>query len=112
MASKNYLYNEVVFNKVSGRCVPCNPWPQSFFITNTLFNIDAVVVRPLTVTGLIKGVGKNFITMNYWRILWVLWRMGFFTTKASEVFSWSHFTWKFWLRRRRKDDCLYSMRIY
>jgi hypothetical protein len=81
--------NEVVFRNVEGRVVPCQPWPQAFYVSRTMLRTDAVEVRPLTVTGLVKGVGKNFVTMNYWRFVATL--RVLLNTPENCMLSWRHF---------------------
>lgn len=84
----------ITFENVKGMWVPSSPWPQELYISGTMWhaNIDAYVVRPLTVTGLIKGVGRNFITMNYWRFLITLRILGLLNTPEIEILRWRHFT--------------------
>jgi len=86
----------VTFKMVYGRAIPMRPWPQVFYVSRKFLEYDAIEVRPLTLTGLIRGIGKNFIAMNYWRFMYVLRGFGFLSTKEYERLSWSHFTIKFW----------------
>lgn len=89
-------YKTVAFKNVEGMFVPCQPWPQKFYISGWLYDKDEFEVRPLTLTGLVKGVGKNFVTMTYWRFMVTLRILGFLTTKECERLSWLQFTFKFW----------------
>lgn len=88
--------DEVVFKAVRGFAVPCQPWPQKFIVTRTLLHVDAVEVRPLTLTGFVKGVSRNFLTMNWWRLLWLLRCLGFLSTKEACMFQWRDLTFRFW----------------
>lgn len=85
LAFKNIDFNIVEFKKVQGRDVPCQPWPQSFYVSRMLIAYDSVEVRPLTITGLIKGISKNLITMSYWRLMRLIWKCGFFNTKEKVI---------------------------
>jgi hypothetical protein len=60
---------------------------------------DAVLARPLTVTGLVKGVGRNFVCMNYWRFLRLLLIFGFLPTDEGAMMSWRTFNPRFWRNR-------------
>jgi hypothetical protein len=85
---------QITFTSVEGHIVPSQPWPQAFYTSGQMWHaeIDAFEVRPLTVTGIVKGIGRNFITMNYWRILRLLLILGFLPTKEGARMSWSTFT--------------------
>jgi len=91
-------YQDIVFTTVDGREVPHTPWPQHFYISGQrwLSAYDAWDVRPLTFTGIVKGVGRNFITMNYWRFMIFLRVLGFLSTPETARLSWHHFTLRFW----------------
>ena len=91
---------QVVFKNVQGINVPCQPWPQTFYVSRLLYEIDAIEVRPLTVTGLVKGLGKNFITMNWWRALSILRRAGLLDTPEGARLSLHDWRWDFWRVRR------------
>ena len=96
---------EVWFEHVAGREVPCQPWPQSFWISSFCGNQDMIELRPLTLGGLLRGLGKNFITMNYWHFMRLLWVMGFLNTEEAEIFSWSQWNWHpLRTRARRKTE--------
>jgi len=84
------------FTTMRGVNVPAQPWPQVFYVSRQLLTFDAIEVRPLTVSGLVKGVGRNFITMNYWRLLRALYLLGFLPTEELAKFSWRTFTPYFW----------------
>lgn len=86
----------VEFKQIDGRFAPLRPFPQSFFISSRLLFMDGFEARPLTVTGLIKGVGKNLITMTYWRALYGLYRTGFLAVPEAEQFSFRYWRWDFW----------------
>lgn len=94
---------EVVFKRLGGRNIPLQPWPQRFFVSinAVISGPDYLEVRPLTLTGLVKGVAANFITMNWWRLLRMLRFAGFFNTPEGEVVGWRHLTLKFWKNWRR-----------
>lgn len=93
-----YDAKTIVFEHVDGRDVPRQPWPQMFYLSGAAWrpDMDAFVVRPLTLSGLIKGVGRNFVTMNYWRFMVTLRILGFMRTAEFERLSWRHFTWRVW----------------
>ena len=76
--------------------IPSNPWPQTFYISRTMLMTDAVEVRPLTIGGIIKGVGRNFITMNFWRLCWILRGLGFLKTEEAGYYRWHDLTFRFW----------------
>lgn len=104
---------ELVFTLVRGYAVPCQPWPQKFVVTRSLVIRDAVEVRPLTLTGLAKGVAQNLVTMTWWRLLWVLRCLGFLTTRQNCVLSLRDLTWRFWryqqVRRFRWVRALFAV---
>lgn len=79
--------------------------PQKFYVARSEVIRDVVEVRPLTVTGLIKGVGRNFVSMNFWRLCFVLRALGFLKTKECALYHWRDLTLKVWeyhqLRRFR-----------
>ena len=93
-------FKEVRFVQLNGCHVPLQPWPQCFFISRELLEMDAVEVRPLTLTGLMKGVAKNFVTMNFWRMCWYLRKAGFLTTPIGSQFSIRDWQWRFWGRNK------------
>lgn len=86
----------VMFKNCGGVHVPLQPWPQFFYVSRELFDIKALELRPLTLTGLVKGVGKNLVTMNFWRLCYLLHRAGFLRTPEGQMFSIHDWTWKFW----------------
>jgi len=57
-----------------------------------MWEIDAIEVRPLTVTGLFKGIVQNFITMTWWRFLYTLFLLGLLKTPEGEWMSLRHFS--------------------
>jgi len=87
---------EVVFKGVHGMYVPCRPWPQAFYVSRFLCETNAIEVRPLTLTGLAKGVAKNFVTMNWWRLLFLLRKAGFLDTTEGCQLSLRDWRWDFW----------------
>lgn len=103
----------VTFNRVGpNHIVPMQPWPQTFYVSRSLMQMDAVEIRPLTVTGLVKGLGRNLVTINWWRLCWLLRGLGLLSTGEGACYRWSDLTFRFWrhhqLRRfrwvRRFDD--------
>lgn len=86
----------VTFELVRGYAVPCQPWPQKFVVSRSLIMRDAVELRPLTLTGLVKGVTQNLVTMTWWRVLYALRLLGFLTTPQNCVLSLHDLTWRFW----------------
>ena len=96
MLVRSRRLRSVEFKHVVGRDVPMQPWPQVFYISALLIDRDAYEVRPLTLTGLVKGVGRNLVTMTYWRFMVTLRILGLLSTPESERLSWSHLTWRFW----------------
>ena len=98
------MRKEVIFRRVKGRNVPCKPWPQRFYVSRFLAVSDVYEIRPLTFTGLMKGVMTNFITMSYWRFMYILYRGGFLNTPEAKILSWKDWRWDFWnVKRKRKD---------
>ena len=89
---------QVTFRQVEGRHVPCQPWPQVFFISPQLLcQAPNIELRPLTLAGLLKGVGRNFVAMNLWRLVNVLWRAGLLNTVEGKALSVrEHWTWTPW----------------
>lgn len=85
--------------------VPTHPWPQTFYISHYVIERDAVEVRPLTFTGIIKGAGRNLVTMTFWRLCWTLRGLGFLKTDECCYYRWRDLTLRFWrfqqLRRFR-----------
>ena len=96
----------VTFRNVEGRNVPVHPWPQVFYVTKAMWQTcDFMELRPLTLCGLLKGVARNFVTMNWWRLHRLLWWCGLLTTREGELFDLrKQWTWRFWreLRGRRE----------
>ena len=98
-------YHIVTFKDTGGVHVPLHPWPQYFYVSHVLLAQPVAVLRPLTFTGLLKGVGRNVISMSYWRFMYLLYRAGFLDTEEYAQFSFSHdFRLDFWKVRadRRK----------
>lgn len=87
---------ELVFTLVEGRAVPCQPWPQLFYVSRRSLQTDEIELRPLTVTGLLKGIGRNFVTMNFWRLCYVLRGLGFLKTEDACRYHWRDLTLRFW----------------
>ena len=87
---------EITFITVQGIAVPSQPWPQKFVVTRTLLASEAVEVRPLTLSGLAKGVVQNFVTMSWWRLCWVLRGLGFLATPECGLYRWRDLTWRCW----------------
>lgn len=88
---------QVLFKNIgSNHSIPMQPWPQTFYVTRTMLYQDAVEVRPLTITGLLKGVGRNLITMSFWRLCRTLLILGFLATPEGECYGWRHLTWRCW----------------
>lgn len=94
------MIRTVKFKRVRGRDVPLKPWPQKFYMSRELLDENDIEIRPLTFMGLIKGIGKNFITMSYWRFMYGLFYIGFLNTKKGNVLSWKDFRWCFWRPRK------------
>lgn len=78
---------------LDGRVVPNQPFPPVFFISDELFDIAAYKIRPLTFSNFIRSIARNFISMNYWRLMNLLWKLGFLNTKLAEQLSFSHWNW-------------------
>lgn len=92
-----YDRGEVAFTRIGpNHVIPMQPWPQHFYVTRTLLHADGVELRPLTVTGLVKGIGRNFVTMNFWRLCWVLRGLGFLNTPEAGCYRWGDLTLAFW----------------
>lgn len=88
---------EVAFaSKPAGVFVPNQPWPQTFVISRTFLVSDTVEVRPLTLTGFAKAVLRNFVTMTFWRLCFLLRRLGFLKTPECGRYHWRQFTLRFW----------------
>ena len=65
--------NQVTFRNLGGKHIPLQPWPQVFYVSRRVLEVaDHIEVRPLTVTGLLKGIVCNFVTMNWWRLAGLL----------------------------------------
>ena len=74
-------------------------YPQVIYYSGKLLHRleeDAIEIRPMTVTGLIKGIGRNFVVMRYWRFIVLLRILGLLNTPEQERLSWRHFTLRFW----------------
>ena len=100
--------NQVTFRNLGGRHVPIQPWPQVFYVAKVLLRTPLVELRPLTMAGLLKGVGPNFLTMSYWRFVNALWKAGFLTTPDGARLSvrghWRWTPWKIRAERMRKKN--------
>lgn len=95
---------EVIFKNLGGRNVPVLPWPQKFYISGVaLYGRDVYELRPLTATGIIKGIAMNFLTMNIWRMYRLFYRAGFLDTPESGIISFRDWRWIFWrtLKKRK-----------
>lgn len=82
-------------------------WPESFFVSREFINEFRIELVPLTLTRLLKVILKNFIRMNYWRLMVRLRGLGFFCGGEGEPVFWRQFRWKFWRvlkERRNKND--------
>lgn len=71
------LKKEVVTIPFKGKLVPCQPFNVKFLVSREFIESDTVEVRALTFTGLIESIVKNFITINIWRIKYLLFKFGF-----------------------------------
>lgn len=80
--------------------MPCQPWPQTFFASRYLINNDVIELRPLTATGIIRAVARNFITMSYHRALYLLFKAGFLDAPEGSALSMGYFRLKFWKARK------------
>lgn len=103
MAYKNYLNHTVEFKNVGGINIPTKPWPQMFYVSRELFDMLTFEIRPLTVMGLIKGVGKNFVTMNYWRMTYLFSKCGFLDVPEGEIMRWKYWRWNFLAVREKRQ---------
>jgi len=95
-----------MFTRISkARDIPCQPWPQKFYISRFLADDNTYEIRPLTFTGIVKGMFMNFITMSYWRFMYLLFLIGFLDVGAAECLCWKHWRWNFFkVRKRRKEE--------
>lgn len=100
MAYRRLIGSEFKFINIGGVFFPQQPWPQAFHISAEIFEMHAYEVRPLTVTGFVRGVSRNFVTMNWWRLLFLLWRVGFLVTEEGSKPCVADWRWKFWLYRK------------
>jgi hypothetical protein len=90
---------------MDGRDIPLQPWPQKFYISGTMLCSQEVELRPLTLTGLVKGVGKNFICMTWFRFRWLFFRVGFLDCPQGERLSFRHqWRWDFWNVRAARQE--------
>lgn len=94
----------IEFRTTSTGVVPVKPWPQVFYVASYLMNKPLMEIRPLTLTGLLKGLGKNFITMNWRRLMRLLFKAGFLTTKEGAMMRWHDFTLRFWVTRQQRRE--------
>jgi len=87
--------------------------PQIIYISGPAwysFDRDIVVVRPLTTTALVRGVGGNFVRMAYWRGMVTLRILGLLNTPELGRLSWRHLNatpWRYSQLRR-----LWPARLY
>lgn len=100
MYSPHSKYSIVSFREQPGAAVPTYLWPQKFYISAFSLDRCAYELRPLTITGLAKGIVTNFITMNWWRMCRLLRRAGFLNTLPGCSYSWRNLTLKFWITRK------------
>ncbi len=110
MVQLSFKYKQAIFNKFMGRYVPLQPWPQTFFVSDISVCDRTIELRTLTLTSLIKAVIQNFVTMNYHRLLIIMWKMGFFNTNISQCFSWSQFRIKFWNVLKERQTSKYTIK--
>lgn len=103
-------YPIVVFKNCGGVNVPLQPWPQTFYVCREMFVDLTVELRPLTVTGFLKGVSKNFITMNFWRLCHLLYKIGFLDVPEGTRFSIKYWRWAFWKTFKRREEYLKAAR--
>lgn len=102
---------EVRFKRMNGRNVPLQPWPQVFHVSKCFQGaLDVIEIRPLTVTGIIKGISKNFVSMNLWRVMRLLWWAGFLDTSEGEPASLKHWRWDFWRTRYERRHPLKNVK--
>jgi len=101
-----YNYTQLTFKSVEGRAVPCQPWPQKFLVSRQFLDQDTVELRPFTLTGMIKAISTNFVSMSYWRFMYFLFKCGFLETQEGCYLSWHDWRWNFYstLKRRKFAD--------
>ena len=92
---------KVVVFRAGGRHVPMQPWPQIFYVSSQFLDSDMCAVRPLTFTGIVKGIFMNFITMNLHRLRKLSYIIGFYDAEIDN--SDSSWTLRFYktLRKRK-----------
>jgi hypothetical protein len=81
------------------RELPFEDYPQVVYYTGSWMwkrETDVFAARPLTLTGLLKGVGRNFIVMRYWRFMVFLRILGLLSTPELGRLSWGHLTYRVW----------------
>ena len=82
---------QATFTNVQGMWVPTQPWPQVFYVSRELMATDTLVLRPLTISSLLRGIGRNLISINYWRLMVVLYWLGFLEVQEHERLHWGGF---------------------
>lgn len=95
-ASRFHKHDVVVIKTAGGQMVPTSPWPQKFIVSRVMLATDQVELRPLTLTGFLKGVVQNFMTMNWWRFCYVLRGLGLLNTPEAGRYSWRQVTLRVW----------------
>lgn len=93
----------IVFKTVKGTLVPLSPWPVRFFISRDLLEYDMAEVQPLTFTRLIRSIVQNFMTINWWRIKMVLYKVGFLEVKNFGEMLSIREHWRWDIRCVRKE---------
>lgn len=80
--------------------------PSVIYVSGSLWykgDRDIIEVRPLTITALARGIGGNFVVMNYWRFLRCLRIYGVLSTPEGGSLRWRHatpFFWRYWMPGR------------
>ena len=92
-------YQEIIFSTTAGGVFPSHQLAKSFLVSRRLLDIDAVEVEPLTFSRFVRAVVINFSAINYWRLIRMLWKLGFIKTKEGNQFCWKDLTLKFWEKR-------------
>ena len=54
---------------------------------------DSIDIRPLTLTGFIRAIARNFWILNYWRALRSLYEIGFLDVKQDEELTLKKWSW-------------------